>query len=167
MKPRISAALAVALSGLSLAGCGDPEASLAEARPATGEELKKFSREINHQIKVGRDGALIQRLCKNMSNAPCPPDTIEKLKAFGFETGKTGVDLGYAFVLMAADAKDGVADQKSSDEDFVVAVYRVILGREPDPEGEAHHLRLLKDQGMDRKAMVLGFLKSAEFITLK
>ncbi|MDP3737175.1 MAG: DUF4214 domain-containing protein [Hyphomonadaceae bacterium] len=168
MKSLLSSAAMAAISILVLAGCGDPSKSLAEAQPATSSELVAFSRESTHAIKLSRDGALLQRYCLNMSGADCPPDTIQVLGQFGFNDGETGIDLAYAFVLMAADAKDGAADQKSSDEDFIAATYRVTLGREPDAEGAAHHLASIQGKDIDaRKALVLTFLKSSEFTSQK
>lgn len=163
MKFLLSSAMA-AISILALAGCGNPAQSIAQAKPATSSELVAFSRESTHAIKLSRDGALLQRYCWNMSDAACPADTVEVLNQFGFSDGETGVDLAYAFILMAADAKDGSADQKSSDEDFVAAAYRVTLGREPDAEGAVHHVAAINGKDIDaRKSLVLNFLRSSEF----
>ena len=50
-----------------------------------------------------------------------------------------------------------------SDEGFLSHLYRELLGRDPDPEGQAAHLTFLRD-GHSRAALVLNFVQSPEFI---
>ena len=168
MKRIFAFATVVAGSALLLAGCGDPAKDIAEAKPAAGSQMAAFSRESTHAIKLSRDGALLQRYCLNMTGAACPADILTRLGQYGFKDGGTGIDLGYAFTAMAADAKDGTSDQASSDEDYIAAIYRVMFARVPDPEGGAHHLGRIAGKGIEaRKALVLDFLKSAEFTSQK
>ena len=156
------------LSVSSLAACDDPAKNVAAADPATGAQLQEFSRQWNDKVELSKAGPLLQKYCTNVSGAACAPDTVDRLKQYGFNDGATGVDLAYAFIAMAADAKDGVADQKSSDEDFVYSCYRVMLGREPDLEGSMHHVGGLKGKGGEaRRALALAFLKSPEFNSQK
>ena len=101
----------------------------------------------------------------NLYGAACPPDTQARLQPFGFIDGATGVDLAYAFIKTAADAKDGSADMQSSDQDFIAAAYRVCFGREADPGGLEHYSTFLaqKPGEEQRKEMLLVLLKSPEF----
>lgn len=154
----VGAALAAGL----LSACGDPSRELAEAKPATGASLEEHSRNISRSVQLGRDGDLVQRFCKNTTGAACPADIAGKLKAFGFADNQTGIDLAYAFVLMAADAKDGKPDLASSDEDYLAAAYRVALGREPDEGGATSNLAFIKEKG-ERKLMLRSLLESQEF----
>jgi hypothetical protein len=156
------------LSVFTLAACNDPATSLADAQPAAGAQLQEFSRQWNDKVDLGRAAPLLQRYCVNMSGAPCAPDIIDRLRQYGFNDGAAGVDLAYAFIRMGADAKDGVADQKASDEDFVSSCYRVMFGREPDADGAAHHLGTIKEQGEgSRRALAMAFLRSPEFNSQK
>lgn len=50
-----------------------------------------------------------------------------------------------------------------SDREFIESVYRRMLGREPDPEGAAAHLRSLRE-GRERADIVLDFAGSPEFV---
>jgi hypothetical protein len=156
------------LSVSSLAACDDPATRVASAAPASGAQLQEFSRQWNDKVELSKAGPLLQKYCLNMSGTACAADTVDRLKQYGFNDGATGVDLAYAFIAMAADARDGSADQKSSDEDFVHSCYRVMLGREPDLEGSIHHVGGLKDKGEEaRRALALAFLKSPEFNSQK
>jgi len=161
MMTRIVCGLACSIA---LVACSGKDASqrLAEATPAVGQDLEKYSRGITRSVQIGKDAALVQRFCKNTTGQACPPDIAEKLKPFGFVDGLTGVDLAYAFVAMTADAKDGVADQSSSDEDFLVASYRVVVAREPDQGGALSNLKYIKETG-ERKSMLRSMLESDEF----
>lgn len=51
----------------------------------------------------------------------------------------------------------------AKDEDYVEVLYRVILGRKPDPEGKAHYLARLADKSITRQEMVRAFVLSQEF----
>ncbi|WP_114227598.1 MULTISPECIES: glycosyltransferase [Sphingomonas] len=46
---------------------------------------------------------------------------------------------------------------------FVRKAYEVVLGRSPDPDGEQHHLRLLRE-GERRNKVVTGLLASSEYL---
>lgn len=48
------------------------------------------------------------------------------------------------------------------DEDFVRALYGIVLGREPDPEGLEFHLRRLREGQVQRRQMARDFLRSDE-----
>ena len=50
----------------------------------------------------------------------------------------------------------------ASDEDFVRALYGIVLGRDPDPEGMAFHLRRLRERQVERRQMARDFLRSDE-----
>lgn len=156
---RIAGVLAIALL---LAGCSDGGEPLSEAEPASGPALENYSRNITRAVQVGKDASLVQLFCRNATGARCPEDIVEKLKAYGFTDNLDGVDLAHAFVMMAADAKDGAADQSSTDEDFLAAAYRVILAREPDEGGALTNLNYIKDTG-ERKNMLRSMLESEEF----
>jgi hypothetical protein len=164
-------AAAAALCAGLLAGCGDPAKDLAKAEPAAGASLEEMSREIRHDAQISKVAALVQRFCRNMSGAACPPDTTERLKPYGFTDGNSGVALAHAFVKMAADAKDGVADQQSNDEDFISAAYRVAFAREPDPPGAQHYAVYLKKPAVGgvsrRDEMIVILIQSPEFQSLR
>lgn len=163
MKRAISYAAVAMLSIFSIAAC-DNAAKIPAAPPASGAQLHEFSRKWNDKVDLTRDAALLQRLCVNASGAPCAPDTATQLKKYGLTDESVTVDLAYAFVSMAADAKDGTIDQKASDENFVASCYRVMFGREADAEGAAHHLATISGKGEDvRKAVAASFLRSPEF----
>src|ERR1700731_3453631 len=51
------------------------------------------------------------------------------------------------------------------DEALVNRLYRVLLGREPDPFGYAGHLRRLRTGGVSYEDLALGILASEEFKT--
>jgi hypothetical protein len=154
------------LAILLIAACSELTANLDDATAAAGEELDTYSRGITRPAQLGRDASLVQRFCVNMTKAVCAPDTAEKLKAYGFADNQTRVDLAYAFTMIAADAKDGTADQASSVEDFLSGAYLVILGREPDQDGASNHRKHINDAG-DRKTVLRTMLQSAEFKALK
>ncbi len=50
----------------------------------------------------------------------------------------------------------------ASDEDFVRALYGIVLGRDPDREGMEFHLRRLRERQVDRRQMARDFLRSDE-----
>jgi hypothetical protein len=147
-----------------LAACEeqDPTEAIAAAQPAAGASLEEHSLNISRSVQLAGDADLVQRFCRNTSGEACPPDIADKLKSFGFVDNQTGVDLAYAFVLMAADAKDGKSDLSSSDEDFLAAAYRVALGRVPDEGGAQSNLAFIRQNG-ERKAMLRSLLESQEF----
>ncbi len=168
MKGGVGHTMTAMLSALLLVACGDPEAKLAAAEPASGEHLKEFARKWNDTADPAKDLALLQRFCMNASGAACAPGTIGRLKDYGLADASTGSDLAYALIAKTADEKDGTVDQKSSDEAFVWACYRVMFGREPDPEGATHHLAGLSGKGEEaRKALALAFLRAPEFASQK
>lgn len=113
-------------------------------------------------VVLAEDAELVQRFCRNTWGDACPADIADRLKAYGFADKQTDVDLAYAFVLMAADAKDGNPDRSSSDEDFFAAAYRVALGREPDQEGAQANLSFIKEKG-ERKQILRSLLASEEY----
>lgn len=49
------------------------------------------------------------------------------------------------------------------DEEFVTELYRIFLGRDPDPAGLAHYLGALKS-GLTPHGLVSAFLNSSEFV---
>lgn len=149
-----------ALAAVLAAACSEGE--VGTGAPATGDAIDTYSRNITEGVRLGADADLVQLFCVNTTGAACPADIGDRLKAFGYTDGGTGVDLAYAFTLMAADAKDGQADQASSDEDYVAAAYRVALGREPDAGGAQTGLAFLKDTG-ERKTLLRSMLQSEEF----
>lgn len=164
MKPAVRVAVLAFVSIAALAACDGSSGELAQAKPAAGAQLQEYSRQWNDEIDLASAAPLLQKYCMNMSGAPCAPDTVERLQQYGFSDGGAMADLGYAFVRMAADAKDGVADQKASDQDFVSSSYRVMFGREPDAEGFAHHVASIAGQGEEaRRALTVAFLRSPEF----
>lgn len=57
--------------------------------------------------------------------------------------------------------EDFVARLRMDDTGFILSIYRLILNREPDAEGLAHHLTLLQG-GLDRKAIATELLRSNE-----
>ncbi len=145
-----------------LGGCGDAREQLSTAQPASGPALADYSRNITRSVQIGKDASLVQLFCKNATGARCPENIADKLKAYGFTDNLDGVDLANAFVMMAADAKDGAADQSSTDEDYWAAAYRVVVAREPDQGGALTNLKYIKDTG-ERKNMLRSMLESEEF----
>jgi hypothetical protein len=159
-----NAAVKVALGAacLALSACGPGPEAIATAKPATGPALVAYSKDITQKIDLGKNADLVQYFCQTSMQQPCPADIVARLKNYGFNGESDGVDLAYRFTLMAADAKDGNADKTASDEDFFVAAYKTILGREPDNEGAKANLELIKNSGQ-RKTVLRGMLQSREF----
>lgn len=152
----------VCLAGLGLAACDPGPEAIATAKPATGSELADFAKNVTKKVKLGRDASIVQYFCHTATGAGCPADIASKLAAYGFKSDSDGVDLAYVFASMAADAKDGKTDKSSTDEDFLAASYRVVLGREPDEGGAKTNLAFVKDTGQ-RKTMLRSMLESPEF----
>lgn len=149
-----------------LSACdGDPSAQLAAAPPATGAALAHYSENITHAVKLGANADLVQRFCKNMTGAACPPDIPASLSAAGFSGEGSGVVLASAFAKIEADKIDGKADQQSTAETYLRAAYKVVLAREPDEGGAQVNLKFLKDTG-ERDQLLRSMLQSAEFKTL-
>lgn len=84
-------------------------------------------------------------------------------KRIAREIGRSGEAVAYrAQRAVTAGGVRSVADLLKLDgEPFVHAAYKVLLGRDADPTGLAHHLALLED-GEDRAAVILGLHRSAE-----
>jgi hypothetical protein len=159
-------AWAAVAAAVLLSACGDPTEAIAAAEPSSGAGLEAHSANISRSVQLARDADLVQRFCRNVSGEACPADIAARLGSFGFSDNQTGVDLAYAFALMAADARDGVADLSSSDEDFLAAAYRVALAREPDEGGARSNLDFIRKNG-ERKAMLRSLLESQEFRALR
>lgn len=151
----------LALTALGMAACGDAKTAIAKADVAAGDKLQTYSQNISETVDLAASPDLVQRFCKNGLGAACPADITDKLKDNGYASG-TGVDLAQAFVVMLADQKDGETDLSSSDEDYVLAAYRVALGRDPDEGGAADNLTYIRDTG-NRKQMLRSLLESDEF----
>jgi hypothetical protein len=154
--------IALGMAALALSACGPGPEAIATAKPATGPALVAYSKDITQKIDLGKNADLVQYFCSSSMQQPCPADIVARLKDYGFTSESDGVDLAYRFTLMAADAKDGSADKTTSDEDFFVAAYKTVLGREPDTEGAKANLALIKDSGQ-RKTVLRGMLQSREF----
>jgi len=164
---RFQLACAAAALGL-LAGCGDGRDKLVGATPATGDALVDYSTKIGDGVSIGKDAAFVQIFCKNVSGGPCPENIGDQLQPYGFSNGKTGVDLGYAFAMLAADKKDGADDGKSSDADFIEGAYRAVFARAADPDGLATYSDVIKDGTTEsRKVMIKTILQSPEFKSAK
>ena len=161
--------LACAAAVLSLlASCGDGREKLAGAGPASGGARVDYAAKIGDGVSIGKDAGLVQIFCKNISGEPCPENIGDQLQPYGFSNGKTGVDLGYAFAMLAADKKDGSADGKSSDADFIQGAYRAVFAREADPGGMSTYSVVIKDGTVDsRKVMIKTILQSPEFKSMK
>jgi Domain of unknown function (DUF4214) len=155
--------MAVCAAALALlAACDAKEPDITQAVPATGEVLQDYSKNITETVKIGSDGELVQYFCMNVLAGPCPADIGERLRPFGFADDATGVDLGYAFAMMAADAIDGAADFVSDDQAFLKGAYKAVLGREPDEGGGRSNLAFIQDTGQ-RRTLVRSMLESTEF----
>lgn len=163
MKPAITMVSVLAASLLAACGGGDPTAQLAEAKPATGDTLAEYSRNITNTVDLGADAPLVKRFCKSALEGPCPSDLVPKLEASGYVAGGTGVDLAAAFAVWLADEKDGNPDLSSSDEDYLWAAYKVALAREPDQSGAQSNLDFIRSPSGDRKTMLRSLLESQEF----
>ena len=145
-----------------LAACDAKKPDITQAVPATGEVLQEYSENITETVKIGSDGELVQYFCLNVLAGPCPADIGERLRPYGFAEETTGVDLGYAFSMMAADAIDGTADFVSDDQAFLKGAYKAVLGREPDEGGGRSNLAFIQDTGQ-RRTLVGSMLESTEF----
>lgn len=151
-----------------LSGCGDGREKLAGATPATGDVRVDYANKIKDGVNIGKDAAFVQVFCQNISGTPCPETIGDQLKTYGFSNGKTGIDLGYAFAMLAADKKDGSADGKSSDADFIEGAYRAVFARAADPGGIETYSAVIKDGSIEsRKVMVQTILQSPEFKSIK
>ena len=69
----------------------------------------------------------------------------------------TGAQLAYSFLC-----SDEMAGRRLSDGDYVERTYEATMGRASDAEGKAAWVQYLED-GLSRKAVVSGFVKSGEF----
>jgi hypothetical protein len=164
MRFRLVCATALVL----MAACDVGDEPLAAVEPASGDALVDYSAKIRDGVRMGKDAALFQLFCKNLNGSPCPEDIGEKLKTYGYTNGKTGIELGYAFSMMGADQKDGAADGKSSDADFIDGAYKAVFGRAADPGGIATYSAVIQGGTIEsRKVMVQTILQSPEFKTLK
>jgi len=72
-------------------------------------------------------------------------------------TGKTASSVAYGFIF-----SDEMNKRNLSDEQFVDALYRSMLGREPDSQGRATWIRRLQN-GYSRYDAFVGFVNSSEF----
>lgn len=149
----------------TLAACGEPAQQVADAKPASGEALAKYSKNATDMVSLGASGDLVQRFCKNQSGKPCPADIADELKEAGFLGEGPANELGDAFTRIEADKIDGTPDKQSTDEIYVRALYRVALGREPEAGAETAQANVLK-QGLGRPGLVRAFMESPEFKAL-
>ncbi len=65
---------------------------------------------------------------------------------------------------MTGQAHDDNALQGESPEATVTLIYRVLLGREPDPEGLRHHSDALRANRATPRQLAVAFTRSAEFL---
>lgn len=161
---RIGTAMLAALAGaaaLSLSACSPKVDQTAE--PASGEALVEYSDDANGKVELGRDSALVQRLCMNGMGTRCPEGFEAKLHEYGFDGSGTALDLANTVVKIVADAKDGTPDQYSSDEDFYAAAYKTVLNRAPDEGGASANLELIRASAENRRPVVKSLLESQEF----
>jgi hypothetical protein len=148
-----------------LGACDKPATDVTQAQPLAGEKLQAYSRDITDKVKIGNDAGFVQYFCQNVFSGPCPADIGEKLKPYGFSGDTTsGVDLGYAFSMMAADQIDGTPDYVCDDPTFIRGAYRAIFGREPDDAGGRGNLAFIVDTGQ-RRTLARAMLQSPEFRT--
>jgi hypothetical protein len=161
--------LVAAIATLALvSACGDGREKLAGTAAATGDARVDYANKIKDGVNIGKDAALVQIFCKNISGEPCPETIGDQLKTYGFSNGQSGIDLGYAFAMLAADKKDGSEDGKSSDADFIEGAYRAVFARSADPGGIETYSALIKNGTVDsRKVMVQTILQSPEFKSTK
>jgi hypothetical protein len=151
-----------------MSGCGDGREKLVGTAAATGDARVDYATKVKDGINIGKDAAFVQIFCKNISGGPCPETIGDQLKTYGFSSGKSGIDLGYAFAMIAADKKDGSADGKSSDPDFIEGAYRAVFARAADPGGIQTYSELIKSGTIDsRKVMISTILQSPEFKSMK
>jgi hypothetical protein len=151
-----------------LTACGDGRENLAGAGPASSDMRVDYASRITKAVSIGKDAALVQVFCHNISGLPCPETIGDQLKTYGFSNGQSGVDLGYAFASLAADKKDGASDGKSSDADFIEGAYRATFARAADPGGIETYSAVIKDGTIEsRKVMIKTILQSPEFKATK
>jgi len=74
------------------------------------------------------------------------------------------VDFSNEHKVSAADPLTSRVTADSQEENWVAALYRVLLGREPDPLGLVGHVRALQG-GRKPDDLMRGFLRSPEFAT--
>ncbi len=74
-----------------------------------------------------------------------------------------GIHWGRGARSSGTEPGPGPDEDATSDREFLETVYRRMLGREPDAEGAASHLRALRE-GRPRADLVLDFAGSPEFI---
>lgn len=109
-------------------------------------ELRKFGAQVTKTFQNTPEAKAARKLEANLDKAATFVDRFDAV----FKP-KRPVDLGGA-----------PGDQAKQDFDFVVGLYRDVLGREPDPDGLKAHLTALA-QGATHDDVTQAFLHSPEF----
>lgn len=130
---------------------------------ATGAAIADVSAHATQKINRAKDAGLYEYFCRNVLAGPCPADIDDQLKPFQKRGLGTRVDLADAFTRFhlqrSRKIEPGV---EASDEDYVDAAYRTVLGREPDAGGRKDQLNFLHDTGQ-RLQLIRSMLQSPEF----
>lgn len=91
----------------------------------------------------------------------------QDLLAAGFELTQLEIVDEWLFDAEARKVRHTAPDavlRMASDEDFIAALYKTLLGRAPDPEGLAYYLAVLKN-GITREAVQESVASSAEAVS--
>lgn len=130
--------------------------------PAVVSPLVRYAQDPDLIVTRAADSILLNYFCGTTYRQPCDDQAIARLAQWGFEDGKTVVDLAKAATM--ATAKPDAIDPTTnvSDEEFVAAAYRAVLGREADDAGLKNNLALLQ-VNKDRTQVLAGLIQSDEF----
>lgn len=124
--------------------------------------LVRYAQDPQTIVTRSGDAVLLNYFCGTIAGRPCDDQLMAQLAQWGFADGKTVVDLAAAATLSTATPVAPDPAKPVSDEEFVAAAYKAVLGREPDNAGFTNNLALLKTNN-DRTQVLLGLIQSDEF----
>lgn len=160
MKLRIALTACAALA--LFAACGEKAPEPGTVPPATGAELVDYSENITDISSRAKDASLYEYFCLQALDGPCPADIDTRLNSYRSGQGESRVDVADAFIRMYAELHKDPSTDYITDEEYLTATYRVVLGREPDESVWTDHLPFLQQTG-ERKLLLKNILSSAEF----
>lgn len=156
--------LAAALAALVVSACSDAPPEPGSVAPAQADDRAEFGASPGDRLDARADASVKELFCLNALGEACPADIDEQLAQHAFAGLDTRIDLADAFVRINALDTLGGADAEITNEAYVAACYRVILGREPDEGGYSAQLNFINTSGVGaRKTLIESMLRSDEF----
>ncbi|MDZ4761011.1 MAG: DUF4214 domain-containing protein [Alphaproteobacteria bacterium] len=152
----------ICLAATALAACGGPSAPAVTVEPASGGALAEYAENINDGADRRRDAPLYEYFCLNALGMACPADIEARLETYAVAGAASRVDLADSFTRLAAAETKGDPAALLSEEEYLTAAYRVVLGRPADPGGLAENLSFLERTG-ERNTVLRSMLQSSEF----